>query len=76
VHELEANDSLPKEIHEQIIVTLHHTQLYADKVKDIKKPTRLITKSITCNTTVSFTDDDLLLGSKPHNHPFFVTAIS
>jgi len=22
---------------------------------------------------VTFTDDDLLLGSKPHNHPLFVT---
>jgi len=27
-----------------------------------------------CNTVVTFTDDDLLLGSKPHNRPLFVTG--
>jgi len=25
------------------------------------------------NTAVTFTDDNLLLGSKPHNHPLFAT---
>jgi len=27
----------------------------------------------TCNTAITFTDDDLLLSSKPHNHSLFVT---
>ena len=27
-----------------------------------------------CNTAIIFTDDDLLLGSKPHNRPLFVTG--
>jgi len=25
-----------------------------------------------CNMAATFTEDDLLLGSKPHNHPLFV----
>ncbi|XP_075084754.1 uncharacterized protein LOC142168006 [Nicotiana tabacum] len=29
-------------------------------------------KVVTCCATISFTDDDLLLGSKPHNRPLFV----
>jgi len=27
-----------------------------------------------CNTTITFFNDDLLLGSKPHNRPLFVTG--
>ncbi|PIN26241.1 hypothetical protein CDL12_01008 [Handroanthus impetiginosus] len=29
--------------------------------------------SVPCCTTISFTDEDLLLGSKPHNRPLFVS---
>jgi len=32
------------------------------------------TQCVTCNTAVTFTDDDLLLGSKPHNCLLFVTG--
>ncbi|KAL0295985.1 UNVERIFIED_CONTAM: hypothetical protein Sradi_6650600 [Sesamum radiatum] len=27
-----------------------------------------------CMSTINFTDEDLLLGSKPHNHPLFVVG--
>jgi len=27
-----------------------------------------------CNTTITFSYDDLLLGSKPHNRPLFITS--
>jgi len=27
-----------------------------------------------CNTAITFTDDDSLLGSKPHNRPLFVAG--
>ncbi|KAL0457875.1 UNVERIFIED_CONTAM: hypothetical protein Slati_0414700 [Sesamum latifolium] len=27
-----------------------------------------------CMSTITFTDEDLLLGSKPHNHPLFVAG--
>ena len=59
-------------MHEQVATTMRHAKSYADKVKEAKEPTKLPTQCATCNTTVSFTDDDLLLGSKPHNRPLFV----
>ncbi|PIN20262.1 hypothetical protein CDL12_07045 [Handroanthus impetiginosus] len=30
--------------------------------------------SVLCCTTITFSDEDLLLGSKPHNRPFFVSG--
>ncbi|KAK4381111.1 hypothetical protein Sango_2999200 [Sesamum angolense] len=27
-----------------------------------------------CMSTITFTDEDLLLGSKPHNHPLFIVG--
>ena len=65
---------LPEEIHEQVAVALHHTKLYIDKVKAVKEPVKLPTQCVTCNTMVSFTDEDLLLGSKPHIRQLFVTG--
>ena len=38
----------------------------------VKEPAKLPAQCATCNTAVSFTDEDLLLGSKPHNRPLFV----
>ncbi|KAK9665618.1 hypothetical protein RND81_14G124000 [Saponaria officinalis] len=32
------------------------------------------TKCVACNTALAFSDEDLLLGSKPHNRPFFVSG--
>ena len=65
---------LRKEMCEQIVFTLSHVKLYADKVKDIQESAKRKTQCITHNTTVSFTDDDLLLVSKPHNLQLFVTG--
>jgi len=42
------------------------------EVKDIKEPVKLITQCFSCNMAVSFTGDDVLLRSKPHNCPLFV----
>ena len=44
------------------------------KVMEIKKPAKLTAQCATYNTAVSFTDGDLLLGSKPHYHLLFVTG--
>ncbi|KAK4400662.1 hypothetical protein Sango_1172300 [Sesamum angolense] len=30
--------------------------------------------AVDCMSTINFTDEDLLLGSKPHNHPLFVAG--
>jgi len=65
---------LPHEIREQVATAIRHAKSYADKVKEAKELAKLPTQCITCNTAVSFIDDDLLLGSKPHNHPLFVTG--
>ena len=54
------------------MVALHHVKLYIDKVKAVKEPAKLLTQCATCNMTVSFTDEDLVLGSKPHNRLLFV----
>jgi len=65
---------LPEEICEQVMVALHHAKLYVDKVKAVKELAKLLTQCVTYNTAVSFIDEDLLLGSKPHNRPLFVTG--
>jgi len=57
---------LPKEMREQVVIALRHAKLYADKVKPVKEPAKLPVQCATCNTAVSFTDEHLLLGSKPH----------
>jgi len=55
-------------------VTLHHPELYADNVKNVKGSSNDLAQYATCNAAITFTDDDLLLGSKPHSHPLFVTS--
>jgi len=65
---------LSEEMREQVVVALYHAKLYVDKVKTIKESAKLPTQCATCNTTVSFTDEDLLLGPKPRNRPLFVTG--
>jgi len=68
------NFQLPKEMREQVVAAIRHAKSYADKVKEVKKPTKLPAQCTTCNTAVSFTDDYILLGSKPHNRLLFVTS--
>jgi len=65
---------LLEDMREQVVVALHHAKLYVDKVKEVKEPTKLPTQCATCNMAVSFTDEDLLLGSKSHNRPLFVAG--
>jgi len=66
------NFQLPEEMHEQVVAAMRHVKSYADKVKEVKEPAKLLTQCATCNTAVSFVDDDLLPASKPHNHLLFV----
>jgi len=65
---------LPKEMREQVVATMRHAKSYANKVKEVKEPAKLPAQCATCNTVISFTDDNLLLGLKPHNHLLFVTG--
>ena len=65
---------LAKEMYEWVVVARHHAKLYVDKVKVVKEPAKLPTQCATYNIAVSFTDQDLLLGSRPYNYPLFVTS--
>ena len=59
---------------QHVVTVLQHPELYADKIKDVGASTEGPVQCAYCNTGVTFTDDDLLLGSKPHNRPLFVTG--
>ena len=61
--------SLPNDTRQYMVVTLQHPEIHADKVKGVVEMSYTPVQFASCNTTVTFTDDDLLLGSKPHNHP-------
>jgi len=56
------------------IAVLQHSELYADKVKDMGGLIESPFQCTSCNTIVTFIDNDLLLGSKPHNRPSFVIS--
>ena len=62
------------EVRQHIVVALQHPELYADKVKDVGPSIKDAAQYVACNTTITFSDDDLLLCSKPHNNPLFVTG--
>jgi len=73
--------NLSEKVRHQVVVALQHPELYADKVKDAgpsikgaSSSMKDVTQYTACNTAITFSDDDLLLDSKPHNHPLFVTG--
>jgi len=66
--------SLPKKTHQHIVIALQHPKIYAKKVKGVVEMAEMPIQCASCNTAITFTDDDLLLGSKPHNHPLFVVG--
>jgi len=47
---------------QQVATTLHYLELYADQVKDIGESSKGLAQYAACNTTITFIDDDLLLG--------------
>ena len=57
-----------------MIIALRHPEIYADKVKGVVEMLEIPIQCASCNTTITFTDDYLLLGLKPHNRPRFVTG--
>ncbi|XP_074298973.1 uncharacterized protein LOC141629964 [Silene latifolia] len=65
---------LPKEKRQLIIQGFEKPQLYAGKMKDKIEPPEQSTGYFSCNTALSFSDEDLLLGSKPHNRPLYVSG--
>jgi len=65
---------LPEEVCQHIVVALQYLELYADMVKDAGPSVKDAAQYIACNTTITFFNNDLLLGPKPHNHPLLVTS--
>ena len=61
-------------MHQYVVATSQHPELYADRLKNVKELSEISIQCASCNTTVTFTNDDILLGPKPHNHPLFVTG--
>ena len=53
---------------------LHYLKVYADILKDVEKSLKGLAWYVTCNTTITFTNDALMLGFKPHNCLLFVTS--
>ena len=66
--------SLPNETRQHMVIALQHPEVYAKKVKGVVEMLDILVQSASCNTAVTLTDDDLLLGSKPHNRPLFVAG--
>jgi len=65
---------LQEEVGQHVVVVLQHPKVYADKVKDVGPSMKDVAQHADCNIAITFTNDDLLLGSKPHNRPMFVTG--
>jgi len=57
-----------------MVIALQHPKSYVEKVKGAIKMSETPVQCASCNTTVTLTGDDLLLGSKPQNRPLFVTG--
>ena len=56
-----------------LIQVLKNPTLYATKIKRAKRLEDESHNCAKCCATITFTDEDLQLGSKPHNRPLFVT---
>jgi len=64
--------NLPEKVHQHVVVALQHPKLYADKVKDVGPSMKDVAQYVAYNMAITFIDDNLLLGSKPHNRPLFI----
>ncbi|XP_074266017.1 uncharacterized protein LOC141588475 [Silene latifolia] len=65
---------LPEEMRQQLSLAILQPEAYADKLKAAQEPGEQSKKCVVCNAALAFTDEDLLLGSKLHNRPLFVSA--
>jgi len=54
--------NLPSVVRQHVVNALYHPQIYADKVKGVVEMAETPVQCASYNTTVTFTDDDLLLG--------------
>ena len=66
--------SLPNKTPQHMVIALQHLEIHADRVKCVIEMSETPIQCASSNTAITFTDNDLLLGSKPHNRPLFVTG--
>jgi len=57
-----------------MVIALQHLEIYAERVKAVVEMLKTPVQCASYNMAVTFTDDELLLGSKPHNRPLFVAG--
>ncbi|XP_074315122.1 uncharacterized protein LOC141651303 [Silene latifolia] len=65
---------LPKEKRQKILQGIDKPELYAGKMKDVGEFAEQSTQCVSCNAALTFSNEDLLLGSKPHNRPLYVSG--
>ena len=63
---------LPNEMRNALIQVLKNPTLYATKIKGAKRLKDESHNCAKCCAVITFTDEDLQLGLKPHNRPLFV----
>ena len=63
---------LPKEMRNVLIQVLKNPILYATKIKGAKRLEDESHNCAKCFAAITFTNEDLELGSKPHNQPLFL----
>jgi len=68
--------SLPNETRQHMVLALQHPEIYAKRVKGVVEMSKMPIQCASCNTAITFIDDDTLLGSKPYNHPLFMVVSS
>jgi len=66
--------SFPNETRQHMVIALQHSEIYAEKVKGAVEMSETPVQCASCSSIITFTDDNLLLGSKPHNRPLFVAG--
>ncbi|XP_074308174.1 uncharacterized protein LOC141643048 [Silene latifolia] len=59
---------------QQLSLAILQPEVYADKIKAAGEPADQSKKCVTYNVALAFSDEDLLLGSKLHNRPLFVSG--
>jgi len=64
--------SLPNETRQYMVITLQQPKICAERVQGVIEMLGTAIQCASCNTTVTITDDDPLLGPKPHNRPLFM----
>ena len=74
MYELQAHLSLIRRDVPVCCYLLHRPELYANEVKDVGNSSKGLMQYVAYNTSITFTDDGVVLCSKPHNRPLFVIS--